>query len=232
MGFFDTGLDYLLGNGCAVCAALPARHGWCAAHWQAVRDTEQRLMRCPHCAHTVAQAGECFDCQASAPPFRAAWCGAEYTDPWNDLVTGLKFEKRLHHARPLAHLLDAALPKNMSVDLLVPVPQWPERLAQRGYNPAALIAQALAKRRGWRCDVLALAQIKPTALQHRLNAQQRWAAVKDAYGAARSFQDLKVALLDDVMTTGATLSAATQAVRAAGAAEVIVLAALRTGHNR
>ena len=49
---------------------------------------------------------------------------------------------------------------------------------------------------------------------------------------ARSFQGLKVALLDDVMTTGATLSAATQAVHAAGAAEVIVLAALRTGHNR
>jgi predicted amidophosphoribosyltransferase len=132
----------------------------------------------------------------------------------------------------LTTLLDTALPTGLKLDLLLPIPAWPAKLAQRGFNAPALIGAALARQRSWNFDALGLEQVRELPDIHLLGARERMEAVQGAFVARRSLSGMRVGLIDDVMTTGATLQAATTAALAAGARLVVLLAALRTPRER
>jgi ComF family protein len=108
-----------------------------------------------------------------------------------------------------------------NVDLLIPVPLGKKRLQERGYNQVALVAQPLAYRTGIPYLPQALCKTRETRSQVGLNASQRQKNVLDAYQAdARSVARKSILLLDDVSTTGSTISACTEALLSAGAREV------------
>lgn len=159
--------------------------------------------------------------------------GAAYAFPWDAQVRALKFDADLAAAPVLARLIaQAAAPCAADVDVLVPVPLGPARLGERGYNQAERIARALGQQLDLPLCALALLRLTET---HAQSAQGRRARLENLRGAfiahpaqAPGLRGRRVALVDDVLTTGATALAATLALREAGAASVQVWVACAT----
>jgi ComF family protein len=153
--------------------------------------------------------------------------------PVDRLITGAKFRRRLQHARVLGELLAAAVAEALqrgAVDrpeILVPVPLHPRRLGERGFNQALEITRPLAKR--LRVPVCAdlCARVRPTAEQTGLAAAERRRNVRRAFVASRAAAGARVAVVDDVITTGSTAAAVAQALREAGSAHIQVWTAAR-----
>jgi ComF family protein len=125
------------------------------------------------------------------------------------------------------------MPECANADVIVPVPMHPARLRERGYNQAELIAQPLARRLKLRVKPFLLVRTKPRPDKLRMTRHERWATVKGAYVAREGIRvdKLHILLVDDVMTTGATLDACSRALRKAGAARVTALTVARSVPN-
>jgi ComF family protein len=188
----------------------------------------------PRCGRCALPAGIdlCGTCLRDPPPWTAAHAACDYAYPWDGLLTALKFHAALDLVPALAARLAAALPDEPGVDLVLPVPLAAARLRERGYNQAALLAQALAARRGLRCEPTWLLRIAETAHQTDLPRAQRVANLRGAFAVEphhlAALRGRRVALVDDVMTTGATLGELARTVLAAGATEVQAWVVART----
>jgi ComF family protein len=155
-------------------------------------------------------------------------------------IHALKYGRRPAVAHPLGRLMadiggrltaaaaGACAPADV-VDAIVPVPLHPGRAAERGFNQAELLAAPCADRWGVPLLTRALARLRPTRPQTELDAPARRANVAGAFGVARPEQveGRRLLLVDDVLTTGATVAAAARALRAAGAETVGVLVLAR-----
>ncbi len=147
-----------------------------------------------------------------------------YRDPLvRELVWALKFRARTHALHPVAahfNLLSATLPENA---LLIPVPLSPERLRERGFNQSELIAEAIvsATQRGRVCADL-LTKIRTTRDQAHLRKDERDGNIRGVFALARALPqvDVPYIIVDDVMTTGATLAEAVRVLGEAGARDV------------
>ncbi|AOK17857.1 competence protein ComF [Burkholderia cepacia] len=227
-----------LPNRCALCGNLSHTMicGACdAAYWNEAR------LRCGVCAVPLAPgharraaAYRCDACRAAPPPFDATLALADYRAPLDGLARGLKFHARLalgaEFAGRLARLLADTHGADGGFDVLAPVPLAHARLVARGYNQAWAIARPLARRLGVPADATLLARVVETAPQSRLDRHARRDNVA-AFAVAGGVAGRHVALVDDVMTSGATLAAAAHALKAAGAARVTNLVALRTARD-
>lgn len=172
----------------------------------------------------------CLECRDTLDPvavrsgglvFRAA--GA-YAGPLRQAIQRCKYRGERALARELGELVAALVARDLAlgvaIDALVPVPLHPERIRSRGYDQAALLAAAVAARTGLPL-ACALHRIRHTRPQVALDRAERARNVAGAFvSEAGSLRGLRVALVDDVTTTGATLSAAARAARAAGARAV------------
>jgi competence protein ComFC len=123
----------------------------------------------------------------------------------------------------------AASGSAFQADVVVPVPLHRQRERERGYNQAALIAKPLAKRLGLPCKSVLLTRIRPRADKHLLSYEERWESVRGAFATRPGSQvdNLRVLLVDDVMTSGATLDSCAKTLREAGAGSVIGLTVAR-----
>jgi ComF family protein len=123
----------------------------------------------------------------------------------------------------------AAAPENLAADVVVPVPLHPSRLRERGYNQAELIARPLARRLGLPLKPYLLARTRPRPEKLKLTRRERWQTVRGAYAMRRPgrIDKVRVLLVDDVFTTGATLDACSRALREAGASRVVGLTVAR-----
>jgi ComF family protein len=191
--------------------------------------------RCQHCALALgAAANDCGDCLRDPPPFSATVCGVDYGFPWNHLIGAFKFQGQVDLATPLAERLHAAVLSAALVppDVVLPVPLSRERLAARGYNQAWELARrvATAQRLPRRASVLL--RTLDTAPQAELGRKERQRNLRAAFVVdpqqRRWLSGRRVALVDDVMTTGATLREATSTLLRAGAVDVQAWVLART----
>jgi ComF family protein len=160
---------------------------------------------------------------------------ATFAPPLSEAIRAFKYRDRPDLAPPLADLLlhqlgRIALP---APEVLVPVPLHPRRLAERGYNQAALLARRLARRWGGRAIPMALARRRFTAQLAGQPRDFRVAQVENAFVVRRPdlVQGRCTVLVDDVLTTGATAAACVRALRAAGAKAWTVVAIARAGRD-
>lgn len=157
----------------------------------------------------------------------------DYSFPWDRLLLALKFGERLEVAPLLAARLSEALARSdmTAPDLIVPIPLSVPRLRERGYNQAHEIARRLtlpAAERQSRLCARTLLRLRDTAQQAQLPLDERRRNLRGAFAVVKPVQGLRVAIIDDVMTSGATLHEAAAALRRAGAADVQAWVAART----
>jgi ComF family protein len=176
----------------------------------------------------------CGACLRDPPPFSGTVCAFDYDFPWDRLIGDFKFNARPELAGPLAARLLQALRAagTERPDLLLPVPLAPGRLAERGYNQAWELARQLARGLRLRADATLLQRPADGAHQAQLTRDDRRRNLRGAFMVdplrRGELAGLRVALVDDVMTTGATLREAAQELQRAGAATVSAWVLART----
>lgn len=150
-------------------------------------------------------------------------------DGWvRNAVHSFKYEGERARARHLGDLLPPLLPAGANVDAVIPVPLHPKRLRQRGFNQAALLAERLAESHGG-IPVVEIERRGSVTPQVGLSADQRSANVAGAFVVPdpRGLAGLDIVLIDDVVTTTATMTACARAIADAGAASIRCLSVAR-----
>ncbi len=171
----------------------------------------------------------CSDCGAARPRFRVLRSWSVFEGPVRSVLHRLKYRRDIGLAEALTPQLAEFLETlHWPVEVVVPVPLGRQRLAERGYNQAGLIARplAMAMRIDYSADVLVRSRETPS--QVGLTRVQRQQNVLDAFRAAsRRVRDRSVLLMDDVATTGSTLSSCAEALYTAGARDVFAFTVSR-----
>jgi len=213
-------LGPLFGGTCYLCRG-PAPALLCAAC-----DADlPRLAppRCPRCALESPRGEVCGRCLAEAPRYDATVAAFAYEFPADALVHSLKFRGELALAGFLGNRLRECLGSE-SVDHVVPVPLSVERLRGRGYNQSVEIARQLPGR----LELSLCERGRDTPAQVDLPYAERRRNVRGAFRCTRAILGRTVAVVDDVMTTGATLDELASVLKAAGAARVVNWVVART----
>jgi len=216
-------LDLLYPRECAVCGvriADPGRLSFCAGCDAALGWIEPPC--CPRCG--ASRPGErCGECEGREFRFSGATALGKYDGRLRDFLLVLKFRGGRQLADEFGRRLAARLPG--SFDLVVPVPMTRWKVLFRGYNAAALVAERFARHAALPYSGSALRKIRRTKPQAELEREERLTNPKGAYGASPVRG--RVLLVDDVVTTGATANACTEALLSAGASEVHVAVVAR-----
>jgi ComF family protein len=201
-----------------------------------VCDNCERLLaptgpKCGRCAVPLATAGCCGNCVRNPPAYDDVVSAFDYRFPADRLVARFKFSADLaagsYLGSALARAASAARP-----DLLVATPASTARLRERGFNPALLLAKRVGRTLGLEVDGRALAKVRHTPPQSGLDRDSRRRNLRGAFELRRSVEGMRVAVVDDVMTTGSTLAELADVLRKAGARRVSGWVVARTPEPR
>lgn len=182
---------------------------------------------CLRCALPLPAPGLCGVCLKQPPPFTAGAAAFVYAFPVDSLLLRFKFHGDLAAGRLLSQLLVPAMARAPRPQALVPLPLHPARVRHRGYDQAYELAKPLARALNLPLCAGSLQRVRATAPQSQLDAASRRRNVRSAFAAHPGELPRHVALLDDVMTTGATLAEGCRALQCAGVVRVDVWAVAR-----
>lgn len=218
------GLDLLFPIQCAGCGG--AGTIWCVeCDVSIVRLTEPQ---CQQCGYPLDNRRSCPSCVSRRPALRVR-SYARYKGPVAQALLHLKYHPDRRLVSEMGAWLDELhVREGWRARVVVPVPLSKRRLQHRGFNQASLLAEALGRCAGLPVDPSRLKRVNDTRSQVGLDPHERWHNVRKAFQAeARSFEGADVLVVDDLFTTGATLSACATAIRAAGAQSVVGLTVAR-----
>lgn len=216
---------------CRFCGAAATNAPLCA---DCRADLPWNTPCCPHCALPGISDAPCADCLASAPPMDLTLAPFVYAAPIDQLIQRFKYQRLLGDARWLADAL-ADQRRDLPVplpDRIIPVPLYRWRLWARGFNQAAVIARHVGTRLRLPVQLGGIGHGNTRLHQVGMDARARRRAVRGAFDVRLDLRDQHIALVDDVMTTGATIHELARAVRAAGASRVEVWLLARTPKGR
>lgn len=209
---------------CLLCGADSQAEAFCAN----CRDALPWLpdSRCPRCALPTLDGGLCGGCLKKPPAFDQTHAAFAYEGDLARLITSAKFGGNWSIFPALAQLLKAHILS--APDLIIPLPLHASRLRERGFNQALEIAQPIAASLKRSINVSMLERSRDTEHQARLHHHARERNMRHAFACHANPHGLHLALVDDIMTTGATLDAAARCLKNAGAARVDVWILART----
>lgn len=215
---------------CLICHQWPGP----ALCESCVLNFAQPRARCQRCALPGANP-VCSACRATPPVWDACLCAVDYGYPWQACVARLKFHGELGLAKSLGQLMRHAPwvePALEQATCLLPMPLSEQRLRERGYNQALLLARSLGQGLKLSLPVHWLQKWRDTPAQSELPREERLRNVAGSFildpSQRHRLRDARVVLVDDVMTTGASLEAACQVLRHAEVAHITTLVLART----
>jgi ComF family protein len=187
-----------------------------------------RLAACPQCALPTLAGERCGRCLAHPPAFERTRAAFDYRYPLAELLHAFKYGNNLALGKFLAAALFATLREESWPDLILPMPLHAARLKERGFNQAAEIARRVALASGTTLALDDLRKIRDTKPQTSLPWKERQANVKGAFACEIGLHGQRVAVVDDVMTTGASVGEVAKLLKKCGAASVHVWVVART----
>ena len=187
---------------------------------------------CPSCGLPLAAPSpqSCGACQQKRPPFDRLLTVFRYEEPVRHLIQSLKFGARYPNARLLGALLAERVSREAErPEVIIPVPLHASRYRQRGFNQAQDIARIVARQAGIPLDIMACRRVRATEAQAQLDADTRRKNIRKAFAMMSTVRRpyRHVAIVDDVVTTGATVGELAKTLRRAGVETIEVWACAR-----
>ena len=209
---------------CGGCGKAGSR--WCAECRQRLQILNGTL--CEVCGLPQDTEGICNTCRADRPRFHALRAWAVFEDPVRKALHKLKYRRDVGLGDALAAQMAGYVRElNWDMDMIVPIPLGRQRYKERGYNQVGMIAKPLALALGVEFAPKALARRKETQSQVGLSKEERQRNVEGAFLAGAGVNGKNILVLDDVATTGSTLSSSAGALFASGAKNVYALTVAR-----
>lgn len=209
---------------------------FCQTCWNYIRPLQGAA--CPRCSRPFASPWAsayspthlCIDCRTRKPAFTKAWAGYAYGSPLREAIGLLKYERKYGLAESLCHLLTAAVPTALDVDLIMPVPLYPARLREREFNQSLLLAESVGQYLRIPLSYADLIRTRDNPAQTSLPRSSRLTNLRRAFHVRRpeNVRGRRVLLVDDVFTTGTTVNECAKTLRRVGSGDVYVLTLART----
>ncbi len=236
--WFQTMLDFVFPAACVYCHKFVGDDRiliFCQSCWSTMPlISESVCPRCgtPYSSHSVLQYAPeflCGDCRTAPPFFDRACAAASYEGVIKEAIHQFKFHQKTGLGKPLAQALISRIPTSLDISqyqAILPVPLHKTRQRQRGYNQSAILARHLARHYGLRVLGHKLLRTRPTNAQAQMKGRkERQENVKNAFSvrSPEVIRDQNLILIDDVLTTGATMNECAKVLKQAGAASILVL---------
>lgn len=218
------GLGKLLAQDCLLCAAASDDQILCPAC--AAELPRRQEAHCPRCALPTPGGEICGQCLSKPPHFDATLAAYSYDFPLDKLVQSFKYGHRLALGAYFGRQL-AVLAEKTAADLIIPLPLHPLRLRQRGFNQALELARPVGQALHLPIDSSSCRRIRNTQAQATLAWRERTKNIRGAFHCAADLSGQRIILLDDVMTTGASLDECARTLKLHGATAVTVLVVAR-----
>ncbi len=230
----DQWLSRLLPRECVLCGMDAGSLNLCAGCLGDLPWIGRACERCGAPLPSGVAGGSCAHCDVNCRDIDGIIAGLAYEYPVDRLIAGAKFDRRPEFAMAVGEALAQALRIRpfSSPDVVMPVPLHPARLGRRGFNQALEIAIPVCRTLGLRLDRRSCRRHRDTAPQTSLPAARRRTNLRGAFAVSDQIAGLRVAIVDDVVTSGSTVSAMAACLRAAGAESIVVWAGARVLRNQ
>ena len=203
----------MVAENCVLCDAV-TRGDFCPACEKSLPHLSPH--HCVVCASHMTESGICGACLANPPAFDTCVAAVNYAFPISALLHSLKYQTNLAMVPVLADLLTARIGAGALPDFIVPMPLHPVRLRERGFNQAIEIARRVSKNLGVPVLPAICRRVKNTPSQTGLPWKEREKNIRDAFACEADLSGKRIAILDDVMTTGSTLNELAKVLRKCG----------------
>ena len=224
-------LKFIFPGNCVLCgAACENSYDLCT---KCIKDLPRHAHACERCGELlVANQKICGSCLKNPPPFASTFALFHYQKPVDHLITSLKFGHNLIYAKILGELLTQFLQQKYfeksKPEIIIPVPLHKNRLCERGFNQALEIARPISKHLNIPINQFYCERIKNTEAQSELSFNERGKNIKNAFAITQSKKYKHIAIIDDVMTTGNTVTELSKILRATGVEKIDIWCCART----